>query len=64
MIFIPTERTYSPLEEELWPIVYLAIQKVLKQYPEVNNQVLDTVDQALAAFRGHRNPFPANLIPP
>ena len=60
----PTYSTYSPLEEELWPIVNATIHQTLQPHPGVFAKVVAAVDRVIEEHRGWRNPFPAQLDMP
>ena len=64
IILVPADPTYSPLEEELWPIINETIHTALRPHPEVFAKVVAAVDRALEEHRGWRNPFPADLDRP
>ena len=64
IILVPADPTYSPLEEELWPLINGTIHQTLHPHPDVFAKVVAAVDRALAAHRGWRNPFPAQLDTP
>ena len=61
IILVPADPTYSPLEEELWPLINGTIHQTLQPHPEVFAKVVAAVDRALKTYRGWRNPFPAQL---
>ena len=56
--------TYSPFEEELWPLINGTIHQTLQPHPEVFAKVVAAVDRALETHRGWRNLFPAQLDAP
>ena len=64
IILVPAGPTYSPLEEELWPLINGTIHQTLQPHPDVFAKVVAAVDRALAAHRGWRNPYPASLDTP
>ena len=61
VILIPTDPNYSPIEEELWPLVNHTVQQCLLPHPELRSSINAAVVQAMAEHRGWRNPFPADL---
>lgn len=64
IILVPADPTYSPIEEELWPIINETIHTALRPHPEVFAKVVAAVDRVLDEHRGWRNPFPADLDRP
>ena len=64
IILVPAGPTYSPLEEELWPLINGTIHQTLQPHPDVFAKVVAAVDRALEAHRGWRNPYPASLDTP
>ena len=61
IILVPADPTYSPIEEELWPIINHTVQQCLRPHPELRSTINAAVIQAMAEHRGWRNPFPADL---
>ena len=61
VLLIPTDPTYSPTEEELWPLVNHTVQQCLRPHPELRSTINAAVLAAIAEHRGWRNPFPADL---
>ena len=61
IILVPADPTYSPIEEELWPIINHTVQQCLRPHPELRSTINAAVIQAMADHRGWRNPFPAGL---
>ena len=61
IILVPADPTYSPIEEELWPIINHTVQQCLRPRPELRSTINGAVIQAMAEHRGWRNPFPADL---
>ena len=59
VILVPADPNYSPIEQELWPVVNLTIRKCLEPHPEIFTRVIAAVRQTLAEHRGWSNPFPA-----
>ena len=64
IILVPADPTYSPFEEELWPLINGTIHQTLQPHPDVFAKVVAAVDRALEAHRGWRNPYPASLDTP
>jgi hypothetical protein len=64
VILVPADSTYSPKEEELWPIINHGIQSALKPFPEAHRAVMVAVHQGLNDYRGWRNPYPVSLAYP
>ena len=64
IILVPAGPTYSPLEEELWPLINATIHQTLQPHPDVFAKVVAAVDRALETHRGWRNPYPASLDTP
>ena len=64
IILVPADSTYSPLEEELWPLINGIIHQTLQPHPDVFAKVVAAVDRALETHRGWRNPYPASLDTP
>ena len=64
IILVPADPTYSPMEEELWPIINETIHTALRPHPEVFAKVVAAVDRALDEHRGWRNPSPPTSIAP
>ena len=64
IILVPADPTYSPFEEELWPLINGTIHQTLQPHPDVCAKVVAAVDRALEAHRGWRNPYPASLDTP
>ena len=61
VILVPTGPSYSPIEEELWPLVNHTVQQCLLPHPELRATINPAVLEATAEHRGWRNPFPADL---
>ena len=55
--------TYSPFEEELWPLINGTIHQTLQPHPDVFAKVVAAVDRALETHRGW-TPSPPNLTRP
>ena len=64
IILVPADPTYSPLEEELWPLINGIIHQTLQPHPDVFAKIVAAVDRALETHCGWRNPFPAQLDAP
>ena len=61
VILVPTGPSYSPIGEELWPLVNHTVQQCLLPHPELRATINPAVLEATAEHRGWRNPFPADL---
>ncbi len=59
VILVPADDDYSPKQVELWPIINHAVQKTLEPHPAIHQEVFDAIQQAIADYRGWRNPYPA-----
>ena len=44
IILVPADPTYSPLEEELWPLINGTIHQTLQPHPDVFAKVVAAVD--------------------
>ena len=64
VILVPADPDYSPIEEELWPLINAAVQENLLPHPELRSTIHAAIRRTIAAHRGWRNPFPANLHSP
>ena len=59
VILVPADPNYSPIEQELWPVVNLTIRKCLEPHPELFSSICAAIRTTLAEHRGWSNPFPA-----
>ena len=64
VILVPAHPTYSPFEEELWPIINEAVQNCLAPHPALRAAVDRAVTLAVDQYRGWTNPFRPSLRRP
>ena len=64
VILVPADPTYSPKEQELWPIINYAVLEAIKPHKAVVADVVKAVNKALNDHRGWSNPYPASLAYP
>lgn len=57
IILVPTDPTYSPTEEKLWPLIHDTVQSHLRPHPELRATINAAIGQSLAEHLGWRNPF-------
>ena len=59
VLLVPADPDYRPIEQELWPVVNLAVLDCLQAHPEALAAVRATATPALDSYRGWTNPSPA-----
>ena len=60
VILVPAHPTYSPFQQEIWPIINLAVQRTLESYPDVERAVVAEVERSVHQYTGWRNADPPN----
>jgi hypothetical protein len=61
VILVPADADYAPKETELWPIINYAVLGALKSHETAHFEVMRAIHEAVAGYRGWRNPYPASL---
>ena len=61
VILVPADPSYSPTEEDLWPVLTHAVHQCLAKFPEAHRAVSVAIAHLRDEHRGWRNPFPADF---
>ena len=61
IILVRADPDYSPIEDELWPLINETVLACLEPHPEILAIISATVHGVLGQHRGWRNPDPINL---